>query len=175
MPENDNLTPESSESSAQVFSREYVAALRQEAASYRVELRETKRKVDELQSAVESAKSAVVSEAETLKAQLAERERELQAIRAQQDALQLNALRAKVAGELGLPAELAERLAGASEDELKADAEKLAKALPQTTRRAQNTTPIPSGTAVGETIEQKKARLLWKNGGASPIFKRGES
>ncbi len=45
---------------------------------------------------------------------------------AERDAAQLDALRLRVAGASGLPLDLAERLSGKSEEELKADAAKLA-------------------------------------------------
>lgn len=56
-----------------------------------------------------------------------------QALQSQIDGLKTANLRMKIAQETGLPSELADRLTGANEKEIRADAEKLAKfAAPRT-------------------------------------------
>ncbi|MFH0243600.1 DUF4355 domain-containing protein [Streptomyces sp. HK10] len=69
-----------------------------------------------------------VAEAQKTEAQkLAE---QLQAAQAEAQQYRGEVLRQKVAAELGVPAPLVARLKGSNEDELKADAEELLKALP---------------------------------------------
>lgn len=75
----------------------------------------------------------------------------------------MTSLRLKVAADAGLPPELAARLVGKDEAELKADAEKLKPFAPQPEPdplRRRTTTRSPDGTPVAETEAQKRARLF---------------
>ena len=81
-----------------------------------------------------------------------------------------------VATAAGLPVELAARLQGNTEDELKADAEALKALIPQTAKplpggTRQTTTPVPDGLPAGETDAQRRKRLL--GGGAEGVFSQG--
>lgn len=78
----------------------------------------------------------------------------------------LNSLRLKVAAEAELPAELAARLQGTTEAELKADAEKLKPFKPKKDDPApeqkmfgRQTTAIPGGAPANETDAQRRVRL----------------
>lgn len=93
-------------------------------------------------------------------------ETELKTMKSERDAERLNALRLRIATEAGLPVELAARMQGTTEDELKADAEKLKPFVPKVEDppapggRGRMTTPIPGGNPANETDAQKRARLF---------------
>jgi hypothetical protein len=86
-----------------VYTEDYVKALRAEAAGYRTKLREAEEKfaAAKSQEDVDAAVAALKADNETLRRDL-------------------------VAAQFNLPPELAKRLSGSTEDELKADAEALA-------------------------------------------------
>jgi hypothetical protein len=137
---------------------------RAEAKENRIALDELKKQLEELQKKPATDPAKVDDLAKTLddmQKRLQEKEK--------------NELRLSVALELGLPKELAVRLVGSTEEELRKDGEAL-KALipsqsPQTPKR-QNTTPTPGGAPVGETDEQKRARLFGGGNTSNPIFKK---
>lgn len=85
-----------------------------------------------------------------------------------------NELRMKIAGEFGLPLAVADRLKGDNEEALRKDAEALKALIPaqQPATTSQNTARVPGGAPVGETDEQKRARLLGGNRGNNPIFNK---
>jgi hypothetical protein len=124
-----------------------VTSANKEAAKYRKELRET-------QAELEKFRDAQKTEAE----KLAERAQKAEADRA-------NLLRRAVAAELGLPADLAERLRGDDEDELKADAEALKALLaPTPTPSNEPATPVvpawpdaPQGPRGGSAVADPAA------------------
>lgn len=62
-----------------------------------------------------------------LTTQIAEKDTSIADLTAKNKAYEIASVKAKVARECGIPAELAERLAGTSEEEFRADAENLAK------------------------------------------------
>jgi len=102
-----------------------------------------------------------------------------EASEAQVRTAQLDALRITVGAAAGLPVELAARLVGTTEEELKADADKLKALLPlppgQTPAPGaprQTTTPIPGGAPAGETDDQRRNRL--RGGGAASVFAGGQ-
>lgn len=112
--------------------------------------------------------------------QLAEQyQAELETLRTKAAEAELTALRVKVAAEAGIPAQMAARLVGLTEDELKADAEGLRALLipasaPTPRGVTHGTTPAPRGAPQGETDEQRRTRLFGR-GGYNPIFERKRS
>jgi hypothetical protein len=143
---------------------EEIQKLRGEAKDNRLALDGLKKTLEEVQK----KPSADPVQVEELATKLIDMQKRLQEKEA-------NELRLSVALELGLPKELAVRLVGSTEEELRKDGEAL-KALipsqsPQTPKR-QNTTPTPGGAPVGETDEQKRARLFGGGNTSNPIFKK---
>ena len=82
--------------------------------------------------------------------------------------LEAGAKRRAVADKYKLPAELADRLRGENDEELEADAKKLAALIPAP--RSTTSVTNPGEALAGETTEQKRARLF---GGAENVFGKG--
>lgn len=114
---------------------------------------------DDYERQVKAQKDAELSEVERLKKELSEMANQYEAVKRREMA-------AKVAAQYGLPAPLAERLKGNSEEEMAADAAELAKALP---KQAANISPTNPGNqaATTETEAQKRARIY---GGGQSVF-----
>jgi len=143
---------------------EEIQKLRTEAAERRTALKaledaKAKREADEAK-----ANEAKLKEQSEFKALAETLQAERDKLKADIEALTLNGLRAKIAAEFQLPPAFAERLKGATEEELKADAEALKAALPaqpQTPGRpGGTTTPVPGGTPGKETDEQRRKRIF---------------
>jgi hypothetical protein len=150
---NAQVAPANSGETPTTFSPEYVEGLRKENAKWRTALRE---KEAELAAAkVTPAASpddllALKTEVETLKKEQAQRD---EAIKAKDAAL----LRQRIGSEFNLPAKLIDRLQGADEDSIRADAQALAEELPKPA--AGRLTPgatagVPNGQAQGKTRDQ---------------------
>lgn len=73
------------------------------------------------------SKKALEDEISKLTAQITEKDTKIADITAKNTAYETAAVKAKIAREYGIPAELADRISGTNEDEYKADAENLAK------------------------------------------------
>lgn len=73
-------------------------------------------------------------------------------------------LRRDVIAETGLPATFADRLKGTTKDELLADAQELAKTLPQLKTAPKLPPTNPSNAQSQETDEQKRTRLFGRQG-----------
>ncbi|QPC82108.1 hypothetical protein G4Y79_20860 [Phototrophicus methaneseepsis] len=87
---------------------------------------------------------------------------ENQRLKAQQ---RIDALKLQIAEEMGLPASLAARLQGESADEIRQDAEELARVVTPQVNQRRRTTQTPGGSPATETDEQKRARLFGGNRG----------
>lgn len=98
----------------QSFDADYVKTLRAQAAKYRTEAKANADAAQRLAALEESQKT----ETQRL---LEERD----ALRAERDTVQAEAMRARVALSKGLPADLADRLRGSSDEELAEDADRL--------------------------------------------------
>lgn len=85
------------------------------------------------------------------------------------------AWRTNAAAKHGLPVALASRIQGATEAEMDEDAKALAASIPALPAApTQTTKPAPSGNAQGETLDQKRARLLGVGaGGVNPLTGKG--
>lgn len=130
------------------------------------EAADRRKKLEAYEKAEADRKAAEMTEAEKTAAKLKEYEADLAKTRRENLIL-------KVAKAAGLPDELAERLQGATEEELKADAEKLKAFMPAAPEKPKlKIDPTnPGGAHLEETREQKKARLMgqapniWEGGG----------
>lgn len=120
--------------------------------------KQTAKQLDEIKAREEEAKTAQMTEAEKLKAQLDKTERELVETRK-------SVMLQEVAREIGLPDKIASRLQGSTRDELIADAQALLEAITEFTKQnaPAKTSAIsptnPGNAQQGETDAQRRARL----------------
>ncbi len=154
-----------------------IQKLRRGEAEHRSKAADAQKKLDERVTAEQQAEQKKLVEQNEFKT-LYEKS-EAARIKAEADAqvATIKALRVSVAVSVGLPVELATRLQGANEEELKADAEALKALIPASAEAAPggpkkpNTTLIPGGPPAGETDAQRRARL--QGGGAAGVFSGG--
>lgn len=106
--------PPAGEAEPTTFDAEYVKNLRAQAAKYRTEAKA---------NADAAARLAALEESQKTETQRLLEERD--ALKAERDAVKSEAMRARVALSKGLPADLADRLRGTTEDELSEDADRL--------------------------------------------------
>ena len=118
--------------------------------------KQDKKKFDQLEAEEKKRKDAELSEVERLRKQADE-------LAEQKAKLESDILRRDVITETGLPAFFAERLKGATKEELLADAEALKKSLPQLKQPSQAITNPGQATA-NETEEQRRERLFGRQG-----------
>lgn len=124
------------------------------------ELEATKSQLSKLETRLktmeESQQAQFQTELDELKANLEKEKSEAETAR-------MDALRVKVAVASGLPLTFADRLKGATEDELKADADKLLEAIP---KQAQQPTPnSPLGNRAGS--QNPNTGKQWREHGTS--------
>lgn len=91
---------------------------------------------------LEELKKGQMTEAEKLKAELEKAQKTAAEAAAKTEALELERIKEKICRDAGLPDGFADRLKGAKEDELKADAESLKKLVPATPKGGQGTPPV---------------------------------
>lgn len=91
------------------------------------------------------SKKALENEISKLTAQITEKDTKIADITAKNTAYETAAVKAKIAREYGIPAELADRISGTNEDEYKADAENLAKFVAASKPTAPMFSAEPSG------------------------------
>lgn len=130
------------------------------------EAQAAKKHLRDLESAKEQSERAALEEQSKFK-DLYEKEKVARAqVEQETQAKLLGLLKEKVGIQAGLPQALISRLQGTSEDELKADAELIKAALPQSSNKPSgtqsNTTQVPRGTQSGMSDEQIRA---WLRGG----------
>jgi hypothetical protein len=113
-----DAAPEAAEAEPTTFDADYVKSLRAEAAKYRTEAKANAEAAARLREIEDAQKS----EAQRAQEALAEAQREAETAR-------LEALRLRVGVSAGLPPEAISRLQGSTEDEIAADAAKLAELL----------------------------------------------
>lgn len=87
-------------------------------------------------------KAALEKKITELNGKISEKDTEIADLTAKNTAHETAAVKAKIAREYGIPAELADRLSGANEDEYKADAENFAKFV--SAAKSQDKPPAPS-------------------------------
>lgn len=182
----------------ETFDRKYVEGLRQEAAQFRIEARDAKIKLDKIEADAKKAKEKELTEQNDYKTLAEQREKELNDERVRFQTEKLTLLKGNIAGryesrlpksdkaELDPVSEFAKRLQGNTEDEIKADAERLISIFgvkpaaettttPQPTNqqaRRQTTAVAPGGQPAGETDTERRARLYKRGAQDSPLFKR---
>lgn len=144
-------TPEGEQASAepQTFPADYVKQLREEAKQYRLQMKDMQTKMAQFEQAQRQSEEQKMAEQSRWQELAEKREKELLEIKESLESERRTALRARIASEYNLPPQLAERLAGATEEELKADAESLAKLIPANpqVQASRQTTAIPAGSA----------------------------
>jgi len=116
------------------------------------EAKERRLRLEELEKAEELRKQAEMTEIEKAQAQVKQYESKLAL-------LERDALVRKVADEAGLPHALAERLQGATEEELKADAIKLLELVPPKTKQPIMSPTNPGNASKKESFAELKERL----------------
>lgn len=156
---------------------EAVQEARREAAKYRTEKNAAETKLNQKLTAEQQAEQDRLAEQNEFKTLWEQEKTKREAAEAASQKAALDALRVTVGTAYGLPVELAARLVGATEDELKADAEKLKGFVvpsdgktPQGERR-QTTSPIPDGGLAKETDDQRRRRL--RGGGPDRVLSGG--
>lgn len=167
--ETTDANPEGAASTApekqpKVFGEDYVRQLREESKARRLEIERLESQLNELKATAQGGPDDDVKKTlNELKAQLKAEQKAREEAAAKAAAAERQALRLKVAADLGLPPALAGRLQGETEDELRADAETLkplvTPAEQSTQKPKQTTTPVPGGQPSGETADQRRARL----------------
>ena len=143
--------PETSETPESVDPQEFKKlqdALRQA----NKEAKERRLKLDAFEKAEEERKQAAMTEAERTAAKLKEYESKVAL-------LERDALVRRIADEVGLPHALAERLQGATEEELKADATKLLELVPSKTKQPTMSPTNPGNASKKESFAEMKERL----------------
>ena len=108
------------------------------------------------------SKKALEDEITKLTAQITEKDTKIADITAKNTAYETAAVKAKIAREYGIPAELADRISGTNEDEYKADAENLAKFVAAGKPTAPMFSAEPSGN-VGQTTSTDAALMAVLN------------
>lgn len=108
---------------------------------------EAKAKADAQKAAQDAEQAALEKNAEFQKLYEAEKQK-VAALEQQVKQLHIQALRAKIGIEVGLPPEISDRLQGDTEEEVRADAEKLKAVLPKQPDGEEDK-PAPKGTPSG--------------------------
>ena len=148
------------------WAQDLVTGLRKENASHRTAKKkaESEAQAAERKAAEEQGEFKKLYEAEKAKTEAAE---------AKAAGLELDALRAKVATAVKLPAELAGRLQGETEDELTEDAKVLAAALPKPSMETDGDKGTGGGTGPVEMTDEEKQEFAARMG-VDPQFVKAE-
>lgn len=151
----------------------YIKELRDENAQRRVKEREARQALDAQETARRKQEEADLAAQQKWQELAERREKEANDFKAQLEAERVNNLRARIALEMRLPPALAARLQGATEDEIRNDAQQLAALIQQPqqeqqTARSQTTSAVPDGSPTRETDDQKRANLGLKRNFTPP-------
>lgn len=154
-PKTQQVAPPASETPAEEWdpkrAMETIRTLREIEKKAKADAKE----LEKLKAEEQKRKDAELSEVERLKKQADE------LTKAKAD-LELSIMRRDVISETGLPAVFADRLKGATKEEMLADAETLKKSLPQIKQPGQTVTN-PGNASQTETEAQMRERLFGKN------------
>lgn len=133
----------------QTFPADYVKGLREEAKQYRLQVKEMQAKLAQFEQSQAKAEETKLAEQSRWQELAEKREKELQELKSALETERKTALRSRIASEFKLPPQLADRLSGDTEEELKADAEALAQLIPANPQpqASRQTTQIPAGSA----------------------------
>jgi vacuolar-type H+-ATPase subunit I/STV1 len=152
---------------------EIVKELREENAKTRTSARDLEKRLEAIEKARQAADEQTLVEQNRWKEIAEKRDAELKQLQETLQKSQQQALRTQIAVEFGLPAPLAARLQGATEEELRADAEQLKALVPQAPGAQQNrntTQAVPGGQPAAETDAQRRTRL---NGSSGNVLGQG--
>lgn len=146
-----------------------IQSARSEAKESRTALADVQKRLEAIEAERKQKTEADLAEQNNFKQLLENRNKEYADL--QTEVLKERRMRIGLAA--GLPEALAQRLIGNTEDEIKADAEKVKSTLPQPTpsepgRASRTTTSVPGGAAAQETDEQRRERLR-RGGRHSPL------
>ena len=141
------------------FDREYVEELRRENAKWRKQVRDFEARMGDLEVESKSAEEKRLADQQEWQTLAEQRAAEIAKLADQLKQKEVDVLRVRVAAEfhLNVPLDedggetLADRLRGTTEDELRADAQKLAKLLPKPAPQAEVATPSPEAPDKQET------------------------
>lgn len=112
------------------------------------------KELERLRKAEEERKLAEMSEIDRLKA-------ERDDLAAKYEATRIENLKRQIAAEVGLPEALTMRIAGTTEEELRADAQTLAASIPKVQKQAGGSATNPGANHLaGETDDQRRQRLF---------------
>lgn len=148
---------------------EEIRKLRASEAQARTSARELEKRLEAIEKARQAADEQTLVEQNRWKEIAEKRETELKQVQETLQESQQQALRTQIAVEFGLPAVLAARMQGATEEELRADAEQLKALIPQAPgaqKPSTTTTAVPGGQPAKETDAQRRARLFGGSGNA---------
>lgn len=154
---------------------EEIRKLRASEAQTRTSARELEKRLEAIEKARQAADEQTLVQQNEWKTIAEKRTEEL----AKQQSDHMKFVAKLIALEMGIPKESADefagRLKGATEDELRADAEKLKALIPQAPgaqKPSTTTTAVPGGQPAKETDAQRRARLYGGSGNALGKGKR---
>lgn len=161
-------TQASSESAPEMFPADYVKQLREEAKTYRLQVKEMQSKLQELDSVRAKEEETKLADQARWKELAEKREAELAELKGTLERERMELLKSRISAEFNLPPQLAARLTGSTEEELRADAQGLSELIPapsqpQTSRQ---TTQIPAGEANSNREEFLRNWLFGDRAGA---------
>jgi len=125
------------------------------------------------QKAADQAKADAAAKNGEWEALAKQREKEAGELKARLDALEISAKKRAIGAKFGLPDELAQRLAGGTDEELEADAKKLQALIPAPAPKSPGPiNPGANGGGVTETDAQRLQRIHGTQSNAW-VFKNG--
>jgi hypothetical protein len=173
-----NVNAVDNDGNLQWFPRDHVTQLRGESEKRRLQVRERdeqiaelQRTVDERNAADDEARLAQLSEQEKFQELANEYQQKFEGLQAENAQQQVQMLRLRVAGEVGLPSELADRLIGDTEELIRQDAERLAELVvrevePQK-QQMKTEQVVPGGGAPARDDEARRAEYFGKTNSSS--------
>lgn len=167
----------------QWFPRDAVTKLRGESEGRRLQLRERDEAIAELQTTVdtrnaadEEARIALLTEQEKYQELATEYQQKFEGLQAENAQQQIQMLKLRIAGEVNLPSELADRLIGDTEELIRQDAGRLAELVVKEEdpkkQPLRTTQAVPGGEDSATDDEERRARFFG-NTNASSVFDAG--
>ena len=151
-----NVTPAPPASVEEPFDRERAMNTIHQLREIEKQAKRDAKELEHFKAEEQKRKDADLSEAERLRKQLDDMTKA-------KTELEMSVMRRDVIAETGLPAAFADRLKGATKDELLADAKALKESLPQLKQQSQPVTN-PGNASMNETDAQKRERLFGPQG-----------
>lgn len=151
-----NVTPAPPASVEEPFDRERAMNTIHQLREIEKKAKQDAKELERFKAEEQKRKDADLTEAERLRKQLDD-------VTKAKTELEMSVMRRDVIAETGLPAVFADRLKGATKDELLADAKALKESLPQLKQQSQPVTN-PGNASPNETDAQRRERLFGKQG-----------